>query len=117
MGFCNVLDVFNFRVDGPTSKAESPLESLCGDDLRFIEERERNERLITRKVLAARFLAVVFELSYRSGIVLGNQPLFVAIQLLFSPNFKSALLYQRFGNALMASCFARTYHFSRIRFF
>lgn len=110
------MDVFNFRIDGVNSRRDSPMENICGEDLRFLEERERNERLITRKVLAARFLAVIFDLSYSSQIVLGNQPLSIAVELLFLPNFKSGMLYQRFGNALMANCFARTYRFSIFRF-
>lgn len=109
------MDVFNFRVNGINSLRESALENICGDDLRFLDERERNELLITRKILAARFLAVIFDLSYGSQIVLGNQQMCVAVELLFLSNFKSGMLYQRFGNALMTNSFARTYRFSILR--
>lgn len=71
---------------------------------------------MSRKVLAARFLSPLLDVMYRSDVTLGDQPLNVSIQLLFTPYLRSNSLYQRLGASLVANSFARMFRKKSLRF-
>ncbi|KAI1731655.1 DNA repair and recombination protein RAD26 [Ditylenchus destructor] len=103
------IDVFAHCVEGGASNQNKPIETICGDEIRFLDEQQMNEVLVERKILASRFLAPLLVLLYRSGLTIGDQPFHVSIQLLFLPYLKSTSLYQKMGAALVINSFARAY--------
>ncbi|ETN72753.1 hypothetical protein NECAME_13743, partial [Necator americanus] len=76
---------------------------------------EKDDVYITRKIIAAKFLAAIIQLHYESRIDLEGQPVTDAIQLLFAPFLSSNLLYQNLGAAAILNEWAAVYRESMNR--
>ncbi|RCN29097.1 hypothetical protein ANCCAN_25152 [Ancylostoma caninum] len=77
--------------------------------------REKDDVYITRKIIAAKFLATIIQLHYESRIELDGQPVTEAIQLLFVPFLRSNLLYQNLGAAVILNEWAAVFRDSSNR--
>ncbi|PIO68892.1 hypothetical protein TELCIR_09304 [Teladorsagia circumcincta] len=71
--------------------------------------REKDDVYITRKIIAAKFLATIIHLHYESGIEVAGQSVTEAIQLLFVPFLRSNLLYHNLGAAVILNEWAAVY--------
>ncbi|KHJ88481.1 helicase protein [Oesophagostomum dentatum] len=76
---------------------------------------EKDDVYITRKIIAAKFLATIIQLHYESHLELEGQPVTEAIQLLFVPFLRSNLLYQNLGAAVILNEWASVYRESMNR--
>ncbi|GMR37189.1 hypothetical protein PMAYCL1PPCAC_07384 [Pristionchus mayeri] len=97
----SAIDVFSHRVEGGTSSRSDPLERMCSEEMRFMGEVARDEILVTRKILAAKFVAFLVEILYESEETMSGQKLSMAIQLFFVPILRSSSLYQNLGAAIV----------------
>lgn len=109
------LDVSVHRVEAASSSGAPPTQVLCSDEIRFLNEQERDAVLVRRKALAARFLSPLIDVLYRSGIVIGDQALHLSLQLLFLPYLRSTSLFQRLGASLVLNCWARMFRKASMR--
>ncbi len=67
-----------------------------------MDEERRAEELIRKKLAASAFLAHVMDLLYASNLTIGDQPIYLSIQLLLVPYLKSTSLHQRLGASLVS---------------
>ncbi|KAH7724062.1 BTF-1 protein [Aphelenchoides avenae] len=109
------IDVYMHHVDSASASPDSSTQVLCSEEIRFLNEQERDAVLVRRKALAARFLSPLIDVLYRSGIVIGDQPLNLSLQLLFLPYLRSTSLFQRLGAALALNCWARMFRKASMR--
>uniref|UniRef100_A0A915DVC4 Uncharacterized protein n=1 Tax=Ditylenchus dipsaci TaxID=166011 RepID=A0A915DVC4_9BILA len=91
------------------------MEMLCGDEIRFLNEEQMHEKLVERKILAARFLAPLLDILYRSDQMIGDQPMHMSIQLLFMPYIRSTSIYRKLGAAIVVNCFARVFRRASVK--
>ncbi|CAD5211902.1 unnamed protein product [Bursaphelenchus xylophilus] len=103
------IDVFLHNVNGPSSSVQNSKELLCGDELRFLDEKPKHNAFMDRKCFAARFLSPIIDTLYRSNVQIQDQPLYLSLQLHFIPYLRSNSLYQRMGVALMLNCWSRMF--------
>jgi len=64
---------------------------------------------MTRKILASKLLALLLDALYQSQVTIGQQPLSLAIQLLFGPYLKSTSLFPVMGAAILVNEWAALY--------
>ncbi|KAF7624800.1 hypothetical protein Mgra_00009926 [Meloidogyne graminicola] len=103
------IDVFLHNVDGWDSRRDIK-ELLCGVELHFMDKKQIDITIIERKAMAAEFLAPLIYALYRWGRPLGQQSMFVSLQLLFFPYLRSNSLYQKLGSALLVERWATVHH-------
>lgn len=103
------IDVFLHNVDGLDSRRDSPKELLCGEELHFMDRKQIDIIILERKAMAARWLAPLIDALFRWGLPIGQQPMFISVQLLFSPYLRSNSLYQKLGSALLAQEWSNVY--------
>lgn len=77
--------------------------------MRSLSEELINETLTSRKVLAARFLALILNAIYCSDMIIGESTSDICVQNMFPPYLQSNSLYHRMGAALVVNCLARLY--------
>ncbi|KAK6061823.1 hypothetical protein COOONC_00513 [Cooperia oncophora] len=104
-----VIDVFTYCVDSRASTRDDPLERMASEEVRCLTDKEKDDVYITRKIIAAKFLATIIHLHYESGIEVDGQPVTEAIQLLFVPFLRSNLLYHNLGAAVILNEWAAVY--------
>ncbi|CAK5091874.1 unnamed protein product [Meloidogyne enterolobii] len=105
--------VFLHNVDGSDSRRDFPKELLCGEELHFLERKQIDLVILERKAMAARWLAPLINTLFRWGCPIGQQPMFISVQLLFFPYLRSNSLYQKLGSALLAQEWSNVYQNSR----
>ncbi|RCN36202.1 protein, SNF2 family [Ancylostoma caninum] len=110
-----VIDVFTYCVDIATSSRDDPLIRMGSEEVRCLSDKEKDDVYITRKIIAAKFLATIIQLHYESRIELDGQPVTEAIQLLFVPFLRSNLLYQNLGAAVILNEWAAVFRDSSNR--
>lgn len=71
------IDVFACDVDGISSNRGSPTELMCSEEMRFLGEKEKDKVYLTRKILCAKFLAIILEALYESDGEIQGQRMFV----------------------------------------
>ena len=86
-----------------------PLEPFCGEESRFLDELSSHATFTERKCVAARFLATIVDVLYRSNCCIDQQPLNVSIQLLVIPYLRSNSLHQRLGIMMLLNNSARAF--------
>uniref|UniRef100_A0A915N658 Mot1 central domain-containing protein n=1 Tax=Meloidogyne javanica TaxID=6303 RepID=A0A915N658_MELJA len=107
------IDVFLHNVDGFDSRRDFPKELMCGEELHFLERKQMDLVILERKAMAARWLAPLVDTLFRWGCPIGQQPMFISVQLLFFPYLRSNSLYQKLGSALLAQEWSNVYQNSR----
>ncbi|EPB66257.1 HEAT repeat protein, partial [Ancylostoma ceylanicum] len=110
-----VIDVFTYCVDIATSSRDDPLIRMGSEEVRCLSDKEKDDVYITRKIIAAKFLATIIQMHYESRIELDGQPVTEAIQLLFVPFLRSNLLYQNLGAAVILNEWAAVFRDSSNR--
>ncbi|CAD5206997.1 unnamed protein product [Bursaphelenchus okinawaensis] len=103
------VDVFLHNVNGASSCVQNSKELLCGDELRFLDEKPKHDAFMDRKCYAARFLSPLIDTLYRSNVLIQDQPLYLSLQLHFIPYLRSNSLYHRMGVALTLNCWSRMF--------
>ncbi|KAI6195415.1 HEAT and SNF2-related and DNA RNA helicase domain containing protein [Aphelenchoides besseyi] len=103
------FDVFTHNVNGPTSSRSQPLEILCGEEARFLDDQQKQTTFMERKCLAARFLSPLIDVLYRSQVQIQDQHLHLSLQLHFIPYLRTNSLHQRLGVVLLLNCWARQF--------
>ncbi|PAV58235.1 hypothetical protein WR25_16483 [Diploscapter pachys] len=107
-----VIDVFVYEVDGQNSNRNEPSERLGSEEMRFLNDRQQSQKdnvYMTRKILASKLLALLLDALYQSQVTIGQQPLSLAIQLLFGPYLKSTSLFPVMGAAILVNEWAALY--------
>ncbi|CAL2033128.1 unnamed protein product [Caenorhabditis brenneri] len=106
------IDVFACDVEGISSNGSTPTELMCSEEMRFLGEKEKDKVYLTRKILCAKFLAIIFEALYESeGEILG-QKVDQAVQLLFVPLFQSTCIMHNLGTSIVVNEWAALYRAS-----
>ncbi|CAI2345733.1 unnamed protein product [Caenorhabditis sp. 36 PRJEB53466] len=106
------IDVFGCDVDGFASMKTSPTELMCSEEMRFLGEREKDKVYLTRKILCAKFLAIILESLYESSAEIQEQKVDVAVQLLFVPLFQSKSIMHNLGISIVVNEWAAQYRAS-----
>ncbi|CAJ0586956.1 unnamed protein product, partial [Mesorhabditis spiculigera] len=104
-----MIDVFTCHVDGASSLRDRPEERMCSEEISFLDAPAMGNVYITRKILAAKFLAPLLIILYGSKRIVDGQDLSYSIQMALLPFIQSNALYQNLGAALLSSEFAGSY--------
>ncbi|CAB02491.2 BTAF (TBP-associated factor) homolog [Caenorhabditis elegans] len=103
------IDVFACDVDGISSNRSSPTELMCSEEMRFLGEKEKDKVYLTRKILCAKFLAIILEALYESDGEIQGQRIDIAVQLLFIPFFQSKSIMHNLGVSIIVNEWAALY--------
>uniref|UniRef100_A0A8R1I4E9 Helicase ATP-binding domain-containing protein n=1 Tax=Caenorhabditis japonica TaxID=281687 RepID=A0A8R1I4E9_CAEJA len=103
------IDVFACDVDGISSHQSSPQELMGSEEMRFLDEKEKDQVYLTRKILCAKFLAIILESLYECDADIQGQKVDVAVQLLFVPFFKSTSIMHNLGVSIVVNEWAALY--------
>ncbi|CAI4228285.1 unnamed protein product [Auanema sp. JU1783] len=112
---CLMLDHKNPLIDVVTSNVSSnnectdPYERMCSEEMRFLSDREKDNVYVTRKILAAKFVAAILHSLYKSEALLNGQDIKEAIQSFLVPPIQSNSLYQVLGTALVINEWSALY--------
>uniref|UniRef100_A0A1I7UC40 SNF2 family domain-containing protein n=1 Tax=Caenorhabditis tropicalis TaxID=1561998 RepID=A0A1I7UC40_9PELO len=103
------IDVFTCDVDGISSNGNSPTELMCSEEMRFLGEKEKDKVYLTRKILCAKYLAIILESLYESDGEIQGQRVDQAVQLLFVPFFQSRSIMHNLGVSIIVNEWAALY--------
>ncbi|UMM18227.1 hypothetical protein L5515_014390 [Caenorhabditis briggsae] len=103
------IDVFACDVDGISSDKKNQTELMGSEEIRFLGEKEKDKVYLTRKILCAKFLAIILEALYESEAEIQGQKVDVAVQLLFIPFFQSKSIMHNLGVSIVANEWAALY--------
>ncbi|CAB3411490.1 unnamed protein product [Caenorhabditis bovis] len=104
-----MIDVFEYCVDGISSVKESPCERMCSEEMRFLSEKEKDRTYLVRKILCAKFLAIILESLFESDADMNGQKVSTAIQLVFIPYFQSTSIMHNLGAAVVVNEWSALY--------
>ncbi|KAF1765325.1 hypothetical protein GCK72_005277 [Caenorhabditis remanei] len=103
------IDVFACDVDGISSNNKTSTELMCSEEMRFLGEKEKDKVYLTRKILCAKFLAIILEALYESDEEIQGQKVDIAVQLLFIPFFQSRTIMHNLGVSIVVNEWAALY--------
>ncbi|CAJ0932150.1 unnamed protein product, partial [Mesorhabditis belari] len=95
------IDVVACHVKGQSINKEDPYERMGSEEMRFLDDREKDSLYITRKILAAKFLAPLIQTLYHQNTEVNGQHLSTSLQLCLLTFVQSTSLYQNLGAAII----------------